>query len=53
MTDFKHLVHHDSNGKRIFYKDPPFLSKLWDWFWCGALLAVIYLLLIVLGGNEL
>ena len=50
MTDYKNIVHHDSNGKRIFYKDPPLFSKVWDWFWCGALLALIYLLLVYLGG---
>jgi len=50
MNDYKNLVHHDRYGKRIFYKDPPFLHKVWDWFWCAALIAIIYLLLTVLGG---
>jgi hypothetical protein len=50
MTDFKHLVHHDQDGRRIFYKDPPFLTKLWDWLCCAALLALIYLFVVYLGG---
>jgi hypothetical protein len=27
MNDFKHLVHHDDHGRRIFFKDPPFLDQ--------------------------
>ena len=50
MKDYKHLVHHDDDGRRIFYKPQPFLSTAWDWFWCAALLVMIYLLLTVLGG---
>ena len=50
MNDFKHLVHHDNDGRRIFYKDPPFLSKLWDWLCCAALLILVYLFLVYIGG---
>jgi hypothetical protein len=50
MNDFKHLVHHDQDGRRIFYKDPPLLTKLWDWLCCAVLLALIYLFVVYLGG---
>lgn len=46
MSDYKHLVHHDSDGHRIFYKPQTIWQKAWDWFWCACLLVVIYLFLV-------